>query len=1328
MKSHEFLGLERIDSMDNPNQLTERNQTGVSSHLSAQVDLSRDHVRDYFNKHFDSLDRNKDGFLGAEELVRGLSDLDYGSQSYKAVYSLYKNVSIVEEISNDEFGDENDGITRQDLNGLFRDRSGKTALKKLDETIGSINRNPDSVADLSAANARISAAARTIREATKRDNLLDTGTDEETIFSTLANLSQKDRDELKVFYKSHFHIALADEIKREMSGSELDRAINLLNKRDGVSDDAGFLHELLLENDEWFGRSSKAIARALRDKIACMSESEITRLDEEYNQRYGTGLRRALWNSTLEDHTKRSLDIYLKGADKRTAKDTLALADIALSKGDLAMFEQSMRSASSEARTQFLASDGESRIVKAFGSPPYRWHRQNRDQIPASQFSKTEKVVHALQYARDGKLSTATLIRENTSWLGDNERAIETALAQMTESERSMYEDGRALSNGRQVPGITESEKQNARQFYKDVYDALDGAADNTTQMARWEDMISVKGGSLISKLAEHRGMLWDDSTDAILSTIENMSKEDWERLIHDPYYRGNIENSLSPFLSNNQIKRARDVLDRKQKSTSFEDSKLSGRRTVFDTIRDNKHRGFLWLDNKEEGIWRAIENMTPGEQKQYREDPGFREKLDRELRSSLDEGVELAIARSLLEKVSRGDKPEMTMMEKLGAYSRHFMVNEGKVIREVEQAFRDDPELLERIKNPKDEQDRAFSKEFKARLRKALDPADYARYGVGLLEKGYLPIELHIELNESIFGTCEKGLLEALQNHPMKDKLSSRESGLLNRVLSRDERVLAGVVMDQGGLQDEDKLRSFVLGSGVKQEEVMQMLEHKSIEERQDLFDEYARKYGRDATSDFINQLGNSDKFKGEAVSELADKSLEEKLSQAITWHSKKRDGVGSAFVDAYWDGTGYQVDTAFARLAQLAEAKSISGLSPSSQRQLEMRENLLVALENHSESKKQLAEISTDAAIAVAAVGGAFCSGGLSLSLLAKGLIAGTAGAALKVGGKAGIMGSDYNWSPFETALDGGRGFLFASTAFLGPGELAHVFRIGNTAGKHATGLTTTHLAKLANSAGIRVLKEGSEETIERGMTAMIRHALVSGSHKVSHESVNILASKVAQKGQEELAKKAIYYGLGNVLRRESGRRATAALIEYGLPAAAGGISGSASGTLQGISEIGHFDTTEEKITNVLKRAGQVGAVGVTVSMGFKLGFKGVEKGNEFWRARTGSSSHGGEHVITEKTSDRLSDKFTEIFSEKINEAAEHGAARLHFGQMAGEAAEHAAEKQPQRITAGGALNEMAGASEHFAGRVNRMMPASEPFNKMVEQTEAVPTSGGR
>jgi len=60
----------------------------------------------------DSLDRNKDGHLREEELVRALSDLSYGSQSYKAVYSIYKSVSDIEEISNDEFGDENDGVTR----------------------------------------------------------------------------------------------------------------------------------------------------------------------------------------------------------------------------------------------------------------------------------------------------------------------------------------------------------------------------------------------------------------------------------------------------------------------------------------------------------------------------------------------------------------------------------------------------------------------------------------------------------------------------------------------------------------------------------------------------------------------------------------------------------------------------------------------------------------------------------------------------------------------------------------------------------------------------------------------------------------------------------------------------------------------------------------------------------------------------------------------------------------------------------------------------------------------------------------------------------------
>ncbi|MBZ0189741.1 MAG: hypothetical protein K8F91_26075, partial [Candidatus Obscuribacterales bacterium] len=680
----------------------------ASEKLSFDAPLNSKDVQEVLKSRFDSLDRDGNGFVTGAELIKGLNDSQYGSLAYRALYAAFKNVRDLEESSNDEWGDENDGITGKDINAISKE--GKI-LDRLNQTIAAMNADAEGITDHSADNARVAAAGRAIREATRRDNLIDTGTDDKAITDTLANLSESDRHELKKFYKSMYGITLRKELEGEMSGSDLDKTVNLLARREGESDDAGFMHELLLEHGEWFGRSKKALSRALIDKVSTMSTADIERACREYRSRYGQGLENAFRGSGLGETTKASLEIYMKGADARGVEDTLALADQALSKKDLEMFVVSMRSASPEARQRFLEADGESRIKRAFGRPSRRAQSQTHrlEKLEASEFASTREVRHAMEFARQGRLSTSTLVQESTSWAGDNEKAIETALSQMSDSERKTYQAGRTIKSNEKVSGLNDEERQRALEFYEDLHNALD-AAGNSTELARWEDHIFHKGGSLVGELAEHRGRIYDDSTDTIISSIENMDRKDWQRLKNDTDYRGQIEGMLSTYLTKGQMNRVAEVLDLKQVEKTYEESSRNGRRSVIDVIKDNKHRGFLFLDNKEEGIWGAIEKMTPEEKRRYREEPAFAEKLDRELRFSLDQGVELEIARSMLEKVRRLQEPEMEIFDKLGVYSRNFSVDEGKVVREVEAAFRDDPQLFKRVSKPENDEEREFS------------------------------------------------------------------------------------------------------------------------------------------------------------------------------------------------------------------------------------------------------------------------------------------------------------------------------------------------------------------------------------------------------------------------------------------------------------------------------------------------------------------------------------------------------------------------------------------------------------------------------------------
>ncbi|MBY0552076.1 MAG: hypothetical protein K2W95_32630 [Candidatus Obscuribacterales bacterium] len=86
-----------------------------------QLNFLKD-LNDYADKNFDRVDADKDGFLSEEEFETALKDQCLRGEDRKAVELMQKHQNEIEERSNDEFGDENNGVTRADLKE-FRDLS-----------------------------------------------------------------------------------------------------------------------------------------------------------------------------------------------------------------------------------------------------------------------------------------------------------------------------------------------------------------------------------------------------------------------------------------------------------------------------------------------------------------------------------------------------------------------------------------------------------------------------------------------------------------------------------------------------------------------------------------------------------------------------------------------------------------------------------------------------------------------------------------------------------------------------------------------------------------------------------------------------------------------------------------------------------------------------------------------------------------------------------------------------------------------------------------------------------------------------------------------------
>ncbi|HEY9869364.1 MAG TPA: hypothetical protein V6D08_09380, partial [Candidatus Obscuribacterales bacterium] len=981
--------------------------------------------------------------------------------------------------------------------------------------------------------AEMEAACKAINDATYW-SITEGGTNESQFHGALEGKSVRQRQMMEEIYQRKYGRSIEQEARDEMEGHDLEKALALLKKGDGA-DNAGTIRVALVERGQfWEGRSDKECERVVRDTLETMSAAEIAEADRQYRERYGQSLHDAVLNNPdLSEKTKEACRIYLKGHDQRTADEALFLARRACENGDATMFQEIMRRAPKEARDYFATAEGQQKMKDAFEG---HWYH-------AFTFGATGNVTdtelqHVRDYAEFGKLSVATQVRDNTSWLGDNEQAIEQSLAKMSDKERQDYMLGKKIAAGESVPAdVTQEQKDKALAYYNNVSSALRDAAgkwfsgdSQVNEFAKWEDMIAVKGGSLVSRLADHRGHIYDSSMHDVISSVENMGEQDWQRLKNDPSYRGRIDEVLKTYLNDEERARVLAIIDQKAKAETFEASQQN-RRPILDAIEDN----IRWYNNKEDNIYRAIENMTKAEQEAYRNNTdGFKDKLDAKLRSCLDPD-EQPVAFGLLAKVEKGEKPEMSIMDKLNLQASYVDADEAQVIRDIQEAFKKDPALQQRLANPQTEEDRRYAEQFKDAARRAMGPSDYERYAAPLIRDGKLSVELQMELNRGVFDDDEQGSYRDIQNASDQEKQRIlTDTAFQERVLghlSKEERQIAIFSMTQGEMRPEDKLRSYMVGAGTSEEEIKQVfaeirnrdtykaqgLSEAEIDEAikfklDQIKTEYARKYGQDLAASLIDELGGKDLR--EVQRQLHQRSAREEFLFAQEQASLSRSGFGSALVDAIWDGTGFQMDddrNALAR-AMVMEPDKVRDYA----------DQLYKSIDLHSESKEAMADAIVDTTIAAAAVAGAFFTGGVSLSLLA---YTGLAGAAFKVGTKGLIMGADYDWTSSQVLLDGGTGFIDGATSLWGGGMLA----AGRTAGLKAAQETV-------EAGGKALLREGAEAAFKKEAAELVVKGLQAKAKGVTDDAIKALAVKYAKEGEAEALEQMLKQSLTRTVKEES------------------------------------------------------------------------------------------------------------------------------------------------------------------------------------------------
>ena len=587
-----------------------------------------------------------------------------------------------------------------------------------------------------------------IRKATGNENSVFRWADREAINKILEGKSEAERQVIDQQYRTRYGIGLEDEMRKFETGSDLDKFLNILHRKDNNADNdnARRIHEDLLERKNWVhGRSNSEIEKDIRDILSTHNSDQIAKMDSEYKTMYGVSLRDAIAKDpNLSSATKDMSGIYLKGNDKRTDQDTARLIDTALKEQNLDYFAEAMRDASPAARKPFTDNNGlgQKRLIAAFN--------------PDGDDPTTLK--RAMDYAAKGKLDASTQIEDNTHGLHmfTNAKGVELAVKSMSDGERRMYLQGKALRAGEKVDNLSAKDAKDAQDYYDKLHGAMSGAG-NSTDVVKWEDLIATKGnGSFIQGLAARRGALWNDSHDQINDNIRNLSATELDDAKKHPERREQLKEMLITLNQNaDQIKDTLSIYDKMLSAESFDAAHDGAKVSVLKQVDDSKH----WYGDDRNGVLNAISNMSKKDLADYQNNAEFRKQLDEKVKATIQDPDGLDAALRMLAQVKMGNSPNDDVIANLERIQNLDGSKTKDAVEEIEKAFKKDPSLRDRIL-----QDAKLSEQFKTAVQNAFGD-DYEVFGKPFVEKGQLPIDLKLNFDKGVFSNDYDKIFEDLKN-----------------------------------------------------------------------------------------------------------------------------------------------------------------------------------------------------------------------------------------------------------------------------------------------------------------------------------------------------------------------------------------------------------------------------------------------------------------------------------------------------------------------------------------------------------------------------------
>lgn len=1058
-------------------------------------------------------------------------------------------------------------------------------------------------------------SARSIARA-MNGGLTGAGTDRATVKAELDKLSEPAREELKRLWselykkgEANFDFATLDEeFADETSGSELEELQSKLNKKDGKEDVTGRVTTALKGLGEfWADHYSSTYEKNIRELIGPLDSKSIQEYEKEFHDKGGKGIFKTIQDDpNVSQTTKDAMEILVKGQDKRTDEDTIKLVDIALKGRNMDLLQETMRTASDKAR-KMLASDPtlQDRLEKAFSTT---------DKHGGSTVDRN-KVNTANDYLKNGKLSVANEIKLNTSMGGDNEKAIDTALNQMTEQERVDYLKGKQLSAAGTAPSAMSLADREALNAYKDINSSLN-AAGQPWEVNRWESKIcnSKEVASFIDQLYAHGGSIYNSSVQDVSKTVEDMPEAVWKRL-HEEQKEGKttlrdqIITAYSSYgfsLDNEgKIKELTDIIDRKAKASTFEIAEQSGRRDIFTALKHSKG----WLDDDETSGLKALQNMTAEEKEKYRKDPEFRARLDEAVkvfgRGVMDD-AEYEAALKTLERVDNKLSTDDVLLD-LYSYAQESSVNEADVIRRVQEAFRKDPTLFEKLKNPTTDAEKKYAEDFKAIMPKALgawyDP-DFLLYGKQLLETGHVDMFRSQYLNRGDFDDDEYGAYKSIlyankeqteklindkefRDHALHYLSEDEKSVAINNLKERDrqqseisatQKKLDSAASDEekaylkerlelqrkeldklysGQMRPEDDIFASMLGAGTDEERLKNAISRIPGEDIHETLNNMSAKYNVSLPSELVSEMGGQDL--AFALRNLRPKgsSQQEDFVYSLDEYSNSR-GFGAEFVRVAWDGTADQTDKEFNEFAkEISNAYRLGSEMPEEDRR-ERMERLADRIDNLVESKEALGNVIADVTItAVAVVATCFgqpeAMGLLAFTSFAAAL--GLTGAAMKVAIKQAIMGNNYSSEMMYTDL--ATGFTDAAINSMGPGHISALLSVGKkTASRSAVTVTEKLLEKgLLKTVSTTAADETIEKTIVKG-SKLVTVATENGAQQADKQilkEINGIVRDAMTSGAQKLDDRAIEKASLRLVDKTVGQEAYDRVLATGGKAAA-------------------------------------------------------------------------------------------------------------------------------------------------------------------------------